>query len=134
MTGATALGILLAHLVGDYLLQPHWLAEEKKRSWGPAILHGLLYTVPYLAVTRSPAALLVIAGTHAVIDRYRLARFVIYAKNLLAPRQRRVSWAHCDHETGFPSGTPAGLACALLIIVDNTLHLILNTVAVMWCA
>lgn len=122
----TGLGILLAHLVGDYLIQTHWMATEKTKHWWPAIAHGLTYTLPYLVFTQSPAALLVIAGTHIVIDRYRLARHVVWAKNQLAPRSHRP-----DHTaTGYPADTPAWLAVWLMIFADNTIHLLINTAAV----
>ena len=71
------LGILLAHLAGDYLIQSHWMATQKTSRWWPAIAHGVTYTLPYALVTQSPLALAVIAGTHVVIDRYRLARYVV---------------------------------------------------------
>jgi hypothetical protein len=78
----TGLGILLAHLAGDYLIQSHYMAAEKVNRWWPAVAHGVTYTVPYVFVTRSPAALLTIAGTHVVIDRWRLAKHVVWLKNL----------------------------------------------------
>ncbi len=31
---------LLAHLVGDYLIQSDWMATEKVKRWWPAIVHG----------------------------------------------------------------------------------------------
>jgi hypothetical protein len=105
----TALGIVLAHLVGDYLLQSH-----------------LTYTLPYVLVTQSVMALIVIAGTHMVIDRYRLARHIVWAKNLMAPKGFRAGHT----PTGYPSDTPAWLAVWLLIIADNTLHLLINAAAV----
>ena len=40
----------------------------------PAALHALLYTVPFLVLTRAPLALLVICGSHFLIDRWRSAR------------------------------------------------------------
>lgn len=132
MTGATALGILMAHLVGDYIIQNDWMARLKTVSWLPAVVHGVTYTLPHLFVTQSVWALLVIGGTHIVIDRYRLAKYVIFAKNLLAPAAHRTGWAGCSKETGFPLATPAGLASAVLIIVDNTIHLSLNVAAVVW--
>lgn len=125
-----ALGIVLAHLVGDYLLQSHWMACEKTKRWWPAIAHGLTYTLPYLLVTQSPWALLVIGGTHIVIDRYRLARHVVWAKNLMGPKEFRAGHT----PTGYPAGTPDWLAVWLLIIADNTLHLLINTAAVVWIA
>jgi hypothetical protein len=102
------------------------MACEKTKRWWPAIAHGLTYTLPYLLVTRSPWALLVISSTHILIDRFRLARHVVWVKNLLAPRSSRA--AHTA--TGYPAGTPDWLAVWLLIIADNTLHLLINAVAV----
>lgn len=124
-----ALGILLAHLVGDYLIQSHWMAIKKTTAWWPALVHGATYTLPYALVTQSPVALLVIGGTHAVIDRYRLARYVVWAKNQLAPAAFR---AEKSSPTGYPASTPDWLAVWLLFIADNTLHLLINTAAVIW--
>lgn len=131
MTAATALGVLLAHLVGDYLLQSHWMAQHKTSRWWPAVAHALTYTLPYLLVTRSPVALATIATTHAVIDRYRLARHLVWLKNQLAPRHARAPW-HESSATGYPADTPPWLAVWLMIIADNTLHLLINTAAVVW--
>jgi hypothetical protein len=128
----TALGILLAHLVGDYLLQTHWMATKKVERWLPAIAHGLTYTVPYLFVTQSPAALVTIAGTHIVIDRYRLAKHLMWFKNQFAPRAHRPTWAEAQGNAGYPANTPAWMATWLMIIADNTVHLLINTAAVIW--
>lgn len=142
--------VLLAHLVGDYLLQSHWMAQEKVRHWWPALVHGVLYTVPFYAITQSWSALAVIAGTHVVIDRYRLAKYVVWLKNWLAPvRVRRSvggpyaarswfelesynpSWREC-RATGGPPGQPAYLAVWLLFIADNTIHVLLAVAAIRW--
>lgn len=124
----TGLGIILAHLVGDYLIQSHWMATEKVNRWWPAIAHGLTYTLPYVLVTQSLLALVVIAGTHIVIDRYRLAKHVVWLKNQIAPRAYRP----LHTATGYPIDAPPWLAVWLLIVADNTLHLLINTAAVMW--
>jgi len=116
LTAGTVPGILLAHLVGDYLIQSHWMTVEKTKRWWPAIVHATTYGLPFLLITQSPAAMAVIVGTHAVIDRYRLARHVVWAKNQLAPAGHRPAW----------------LAVWLLIIADNTLHLLINAGAVIW--
>lgn len=128
MSGMTALGILLAHLVGDYILQTHWMAEEKTKRWLPAIAHAVTYTLPYALITHSPVALLVIGGTHAVIDRYRLARHLVWLKNQFAPAAYRPGHT----ATGYTAETPAFLAVWLMILTDNTLHLLINTAAVTW--
>lgn len=82
---------LIAHAVGDYVLQSDWMATEKVKRSVAAAAHALCYTVPFLFLTRNPIALAVICSTHFVIDRWRLARYVCWAKNFLAPRQRLVA-------------------------------------------
>lgn len=132
LSGASVAGLLLAHLVGDYLAQSHWMATRKTSAWWPAIAHAAVYTACHLVVTRSVLALAVIGGTHAVIDRYRLARHLVWVKNHMAPAgQRPPAWQDCS-ATGYAPEVPAGLAVALLIVADNTVHLVLNTAAVMW--
>jgi hypothetical protein len=126
-----ALWIVLAHLVGDYLIQSHWMATEKTKRWLPAIVHGVTYTLPYALITQSPIALLVIGGTHIIIDRFRLARHFAWLKNQLGPKRSRPQWADAK-ATGYPSDTPAWLAVWLMIIADNTIHLLINTAAVLW--
>jgi hypothetical protein len=127
----TGLGILLAHLFGDYLLQSDWMANEKTKRWWPTIAHALSYGLPYLIVTRSPLALAVIVITHAVIDHYRLARHVAWAKNLLAPKAYRHPWSECS-ATGYHQDRPAWMAVWLMIIADNAIHLAINAAAVIW--
>ncbi|HET9656577.1 MAG TPA: DUF3307 domain-containing protein [Kineosporiaceae bacterium] len=132
LSGASVAGLLLAHLAGDYVLQSHWMATRKTQAWVPAIAHAAVYTACYLPVTRSVLGLAVIGGTHAVIDRYRLARQLVWVKNHLAPASARPPvWAACS-ATGYSPEFPTGLAIGLLIAADNTLHLIINTLAVMW--
>lgn len=131
MTAAVAFGMVFAHFVGDYLTQSHWMATEKTKRWLPAVLHAVTYGAPFVLITQSPLALAVIIGTHAVIDRYRLARHVVWAKNLMAPAAHRHPWAECS-ATGYPPGTPPWLAVWLLIIADNVLHIAINAAAVVW--
>lgn len=126
-----ALGIVLAHLTGDYLIQSDWMAIEKTKRWWPAIVHGVTYTAPYALVTQSLPALLVIGLTHIVIDRYRLVRYVIWFSNLLSPKSYRHPWAQCTI-TGFHTSRPEWLAVTLMFVIDNTIHLLINTGAVLW--
>jgi len=127
-----ALGIILAHMFGDYVVQSDWMAQRKTSAWWPAIAHAVTYTACYLVVTRSIPALLVIGGTHAIIDRYRLARHAVWAKNFIAPRgERPPPWSECK-ATGYAPDRPAWLAVWLMIICDNCIHLAINVAAVMW--
>lgn len=121
--------VLVAHLVGDYLLQSHWMATQKIVCWFPAIVHGVMYTLPFLFVTQHPAALAIICVTHIVIDRYRLAKHLSWLKNLMGPRP--VTWAEAKENAGYPKDTPAWLSTWLMIITDNTVHILINIAAIM---
>lgn len=122
----------VAHLVGDYILQSHWMATEKTKNNVAAAVHAITYTLPFLLITQSVAALGVICGTHFLIDRYRLARYVVWLKN--GPFR----WSDEEGEwcvkhltaTGYQDDVPAWLSVWLLIIVDNTLHMICNGLAI----
>lgn len=120
--------MVIAHLVGDYMVQSDWMAVEKTKKSAAALAHVVLYTLPFLAITRSTAALAFILGTHFVIDRWRLARYVCWAKNWLAPSGWNKPWAECQ-ATGYTPDKPAWMAVWLLIVVDNTMHVICNAVA-----
>ncbi|MDT3395303.1 DUF3307 domain-containing protein [Streptomyces sp. B1866] len=123
---------LLAHLIGDFVLQSEWLAAEKVKRWWPAVLHGLLYGLPFLFITRSLIALALIVGTHIVLDRYRAAKYLVWFRNLLAPAGRRPAWAEARTNYGSPRNVSRGLALGLLIVTDNTVHLSINFVALAW--
>lgn len=118
----------LAHMVGDYLVQSDWMAQEKTRRWWPAVAHGITYGLPFLLVTQSVAALAVIVGTHILIDRWRLARHVVWFKNQLAPYAFRPPHT----ATGHGPDRPDWLSVWLLIIADNILHMLINVAAVVW--
>lgn len=132
---AAALPVLLffvAHLLGDYVIQTDWMAQEKVRRWWPAVVHGVTYAACYLLVTRSIWALLVIGGTHIVIDRYRLAKHLSWAKNQIAPRRYRYSWAAGKQNGGYGPNTPIWMATWLMILCDNAVHLVINALAVVY--
>jgi hypothetical protein len=110
----------VAHLVGDYVLQSDWMANEKSKRNLPAIVHVIVYSLPFLFINQSPLAMTLIAASHFVMDRWRLARYIVWVKNI--PWQ---PWAECT-KTGHLDSRPPWLAGWLLIIVDNTVHIICN--------
>lgn len=137
---------LVAHAVGDYVLQSDWMASKKTESWFPAVVHAICYTLPFLFLTRSVPALSFICVTHFAIDHWRLARFVIWVKNFAAPPpverwdrltglQKVETWWHpwweCE-ATGYHKDKPLWLTVWLLIITDNVLHVLCNGVALTW--
>lgn len=127
---------LVAHAVGDYILQSHWMATEKTKQSFAATIHAVTYTLPFVLITQSPAALTVIAGTHFLIDRFRLARFVVWLKN--GPIDFTEYGSIADDvtgwkpitATGYPDDVPPWMSVWLLIAADNILHVICNALAI----
>lgn len=144
---------ILAHLVGDYVLQTDHMADRKTKSFAVAYWHGFVYSIPFwffVPLTVGTAtgfwlpnggghfnlgalpipnlALFLIITTHAIIDRYRLARYVVWAKNQLAPAAYRYPFSKAAWH-GYQDGKPEWLAGWLLIIADNTIHLLCNYLA-----
>lgn len=114
---------LLAHAVGDYLLQSHWMAQRKTSQSFAATVHALTYALPFLLLRPSWWALVVIVGSHFLIDRFRLARVVCWVKN--GPWREPTA-------TGYPDDVPPWLAVWLLVIADNTIHVAINGAALRW--
>lgn len=127
---------LILHLIGDYVTQSDWMANNKTKAHWPAFCHALVYSLPFLLIG-SWLAVLAIFATHFAIDRWRLAVFVVWAKNvLLSPDHpfgwsSEYKWENCK-ATGYPSERPAWLAVWLLIAADNTLHLAINYAALLY--
>lgn len=122
---------LVAHGVGDYLLQSEWMAREKTRRSLAAFVHCVFYLIPFLFITLDPAALAVIFGTHFVIDRWHLARHVAWIKNRPWPGSR--PWSECK-ATGYYPDTPEWAAGWLVVIVDNLMHILINGFAIAYIA
>jgi len=120
---------LFLHVVGDYVIQSNWMAQEKTKSHIPALAHALTYSIPFAFLTQSPAALGIIFGTHFIIDRWRLARYVCWFKNQLVPAEHRYPWKG-NEATGYKKELPDWLAVWLMIIVDNVMHVTCNALAI----
>lgn len=119
---------LLCHAAGDYVLQSHWMATEKTKRSFAALCHVVTYALPFLLLRPSLLALAVIVGTHFVIDRWRLARVLVWLKNCLGPHR---PWSECT-ATGYPAETPPWLSVWLLIVADNIMHVAINGAALRW--
>jgi len=139
---------LIAHLFGDYVLQSDWMASKKTTQSFPALCHSIVYTLPFLFLSQNIEVLLFIAGTHFLIDRFRIARYISWLKNFISPRSSfnnnwtidsnglriRESdvwwhpWKLCSY-TGYHPDRPVWLTFWLLIVVDNALHMLCNYIA-----
>jgi len=136
------------------------MAQNKTKAYFPAFVHALIYSLPFLLLTTHISALACIFVTHFFIDRFRLARYVVWTKNLMSPKDtwfcdspeaanaphnpgcptercdycrriRTLPWNKCS-ATGYPPERPAWMAVWLLIVADNTLHLAINYAALRW--
>lgn len=64
-----SLYLLTAHLIGDFPLQPDWMARSKADSRSVRALHVATYSVPFLpliALTSTTGALIFIVSNGAV--------------------------------------------------------------------
>lgn len=120
---------LIIHLFGDYVTQTDWMAVNKTKRWYVAFIHAIVYSLPFLLLSPSVAAFLTILISHAVIDKLRLARYVIFCKNLVTDSS--LKWKDCN-VTGFHYSRPEWLTVWLMIITDNTMHLAINYAALRW--
>ena len=107
---------LICHLIGDFWLQNDWMATNKKKDFKIALLHSLVYTLPFLFLTQNIISLLTICLTHAVIDGSNIVNKLNQLKN----------W-NFEYKSGYNEDTnPVWLWSWLLIIQDNTIHLLIN--------
>lgn len=109
---------LLFHLWGDFIFQNHWLATKKvlltKEGWLACLIHCVLYSIPFLFIA-SENAMWVIFGTHFLIDKFRLAKYIQMIRN----------W----HFKGNGTDAPDWLGVWLMFITDNILHITINFLA-----
>ena len=126
---------LLIHLVSDYWLQNDWMAVNKKKHWFPAIVHGIIYTIPFLLLTKSWLALFVICSTHIVIDHSDIVNrlnqlknfnFKSFAMGYFKPiGAGLLQKSTIELKDGY-GDRPLFIRVWLLIIQDNILHLVIN--------
>lgn len=110
---------LIFHFIGDYLTQNHWLATNKTSNSLVAFYHVLIYSLPFLLIT-SLSAVAIILITHFFIDRFRLAQYWI----------KLVNWNWKSTNFGYAEDVPKFLSIWLMIIVDNTFHIVINSLSI----
>lgn len=86
---------LILHMFGDYVLQSSWHALNKTKQTLPCLLHCITYSAPFALLTHSWMALYVIFATHFLIDRFGLARYVVWFKEWQDPGGH-VPWQFCS--------------------------------------
>jgi hypothetical protein len=116
---------LICHLVGDYIFQSHTMAIKKTTSNLWALYHAVWYTIPFLLITQDIEAISIICVTHMLIDRFRIAAGITKLKNYIFGEFNRQALLEI-----YPEGTPVWLSTWLVIILDNTMHMVINYLAI----
>lgn len=107
--------LLLAHLIGDYLLQTEWMAKYKAERWRPLLAHCFVYTlvvavVAYLFIPGGLSwwAIGLIFVSHVILDRRGFIRF--WHRRIMGVTNDQGKW--------------------LMIMADQIFHLIILAVAI----
>lgn len=113
-------GLVLAHLLGDWLLQTEWQAENKQQSWTALSVHLLIYHAVVLGVVMLGFGLrglpvlwvmIVLIFTHAMLDRRTILLWLMKVLRLTVKRAPE-RW--------------------MRIAVDQSLHLLLLGIAAVY--
>jgi hypothetical protein len=120
--GAEEMIQLGLHLIGDYIIQNDWMALNKKlitlRGELACQIHCISYALLFLVIG-SWKAVLVIYITHYILDRTNIVVKALAIRNGIKSTKN----------FGFGLRRPFAISIWLYIITDNTIHLILNWLA-----
>jgi hypothetical protein len=116
---------IVCHLIGDYIFQSNWMALNKVKSYNACFWHALVYSMPFLFLSPSLAAIAFIFASHFTVDRFSLAKYICWVTNFLGPPGFNPPFHEC-RQSGYPPELPVWLSTWLLIITDNTIHLLCN--------
>lgn len=120
---------LLCHLVGDYVFQNHWMATQKVNSVLVAMIHAIFYTIPFVVMfDLDLVQIALICLTHAFIDHFRVAKLWCDFWGIGNPGKVMPLFSKLTFVSN--EVAPPFLGVWLLIIVDNTLHLAINHLAI----
>lgn len=83
---------IYAHLIGDYIIQNDYMAQNKKKSDWHCSVHVITYMIPFLLCGFTWWQLLLIAIQHYIIDRTKFVEWFmdikgshIFATNACSP-------------------------------------------------
>ena len=87
---------ILAHFIGDFLLQNDWMAVGKKKSSLICSIHVCLYMIPFLFVEITWIQFLLVAAQHWLQDRTSFVAW--YCKTMksfqLELKHDSLPWGH----------------------------------------
>jgi hypothetical protein len=112
--------LLMAHLVGDWLVQTEWQAANKVHNWRAMLSHVIVYHIIVLGVLVAwfgfrdmyvYAVVVILAVTHAVLDRQGPVEWFMRTFRLCVNRKSE-RW--------------------LVIVVDQSIHIVLLGLAALF--
>ena len=131
-------GLVMGHLVGDYLFQNEWMALNKSRGGNeiPGLVHALVYTAAVCLFTADIRAfwVLVVFLSHWPVDRWSLAErwlALIHGRTLEGFMQRGhldIPYRQYDHLVEGPQNyriLRGGFHGLVYAVTGNTIHLLL---------
>lgn len=114
--------LLLGHLVGDYLLQNEWMAQNKSnndlKGWLAAFIHCIIYTLAVCTIMWEWNLLWVVAVffSHFFIDKFAFGYWYLKHIKGLDTYSYKMVWL---------SELRAGFNAVIYTVTDNTMHLLL---------
>ncbi len=122
--------LLFGHLIGDFLFQNNWMAQNKnkKDGWFPCFVHCLTYTLSVIVFTKevSFSWALIVFITHYPIDRWSLAdKFSeLYGSNSIKKfwNKKNKNNSHKENKQLILDGAFSAIC---YVVRDNTFHLLL---------
>lgn len=114
--------LLLGHLVGDYLVQNEWMAQNKSKNnllgWVSATVHCIVYTLAVCLIMWNfdPLWMGAVFVSHFFIDKFAFGMW--YLKNIKGLDTYSA-------KTNGLTKIQSGFAAVIYTITDNTMHLLL---------
>jgi hypothetical protein len=130
LTAPVLAALLIGHVVGDYFLQPLWMAEKKSTLTGKgatiALIHSMIYTACVCVAlwTINPATIALVMLSHFPIDAFGVAGW--WCRHVLHRH-----YADVAAEGGEYRDVRVAFACIVYVVVDNSMHLIILIAMIM---
>ena len=106
---------LIGHLIGDYILQNDWMAQNKKKENLPCFVHCLLWTISVVVCTGwwiYPSVWFLVFASHWIFDRTQISMWYM-----------KITKKSSQDNPFFP---------LVYVAVDNTCHLTLLWLLSKW--
>lgn len=109
-------GLLIGHVIGDFLLQTRWMAANKAEKWLPLAVHAAVYTTFVVAL----------GSVFGSIHIWAIA--LIFISHMALDQRRFVRWWSRVVQGVIPGGPEAWV----MIMADQSFHLVVLGVVAYW--